>query len=94
MIAWACLTVVSKSHDIFFNNQTTGLVRNLFFNGVPFQFLQVEGPGVLQIQKIRNIAAPKENETSQGAPRLLKLTFTDGHLNCNGVETEKLDKFG
>lgn len=54
----------------------------------------VEGPGVLQIQKIRNIAAPKDNETSQGAPRLLKLTFTDGHLNCNGVETEKLDKFG
>ncbi|CAG2196770.1 TDRD3 [Mytilus edulis] len=54
----------------------------------------VEGPGVLQIQKIRNVAAPKDNEESQGAPRLLKLTLTDGHLNCNGVETEKLDKFG
>ncbi|XP_052077918.1 tudor domain-containing protein 3-like [Mytilus californianus] len=54
----------------------------------------VEGPGVLQIQKIRNVAAPKDNEESQGAPRLLKLTLTDGHLNSNGVETEKLDKFG
>ncbi|CAC5357205.1 TDRD3 [Mytilus coruscus] len=54
----------------------------------------VEGPGVLQIQKIRNVAAPKDNEESQGSPRLLKLTLTDGHLNSNGVETEKLDKFG
>jgi hypothetical protein len=36
VIAWTGLTVVSKSHDIFFNNQTTGLVRNLFFNWVQF----------------------------------------------------------
>ncbi|KAK3100292.1 hypothetical protein FSP39_017721 [Pinctada imbricata] len=54
----------------------------------------VQGPGVLQIQKIRNVAAPKDNEESHYAPRLLKLTLTDGQNTCNGVETEKLDNIG
>lgn len=44
------------------------------------------GKVILQIQKIRNIAAPKSKEESQAAPRMLKLTLTDGHTSCQAVE--------
>ncbi|XP_041358609.1 tudor domain-containing protein 3-like [Gigantopelta aegis] len=54
----------------------------------------LQGPAVLQVQKLRNIAAPKENEHSQTAPRLLKLTLTDGHMTCIGIETENLKNIG
>lgn len=41
---------------------------------------------VLQIQKIRNISAPKSNEESQGAPRMLKLSLTDGESYVQALE--------
>lgn len=40
----------------------------------------------MQIQKIRNVSAPKANEESQAAPRMLKLTLTDGHNFCQAIE--------
>ncbi|KYB27777.1 tudor domain-containing protein 3 isoform X1 [Tribolium castaneum] len=42
---------------------------------------------VLQIQKIRNISAPKANEKSQAAPRMLKLVLTDGETYIQAIET-------
>ena len=42
------------------------------------------------MQKIRNVSAPKANEESQGAPRMLKLSLTDGHANCQAVEIEQI----
>ncbi|XP_069129901.1 tudor domain-containing protein 3-like isoform X3 [Argopecten irradians] len=54
----------------------------------------IEGPGVLQIQKLRNISAPKEHEESQTAPRMLRLTLTDGQQTCNAIEMQKLDRIG
>ena len=57
-------------------------------------YFQVEGPGVLQLQKIRNVSAPKDNEESQTAPRLMKLVLTDGHTNCTAVETEIIKDIG
>ncbi|XP_071499989.1 tudor domain-containing protein 3-like [Diadema antillarum] len=51
---------------------------------------KVQGPYVLQIQKIRNIAAPKSNEDSSVAPRLLRLQLTDGHVTCVGVVIETI----
>ena len=56
--------------------------------------MQVQGPGVLQLQKIRNVSAPKDNEESQYAPRLMKLVLTDGHITCSAVETEMLKDIG
>ncbi|KAM5287760.1 tudor domain-containing protein 3 [Ctenodactylus gundi] len=53
---------------------------------------KLEGPCVLQIQKIRNVAAPKDNEESQAAPRMLRLQMTDGHINCTAVEFRYLSK--
>ncbi|XP_064636492.1 tudor domain-containing protein 3-like isoform X2 [Lineus longissimus] len=51
----------------------------------------VSGPCVLQIQKLRNVAAPKDNEESNTAPKLFKLSLTDGQSNCNAVLTDPVD---
>ncbi|XP_077871935.1 tudor domain-containing protein 3 isoform X3 [Ictidomys tridecemlineatus] len=53
---------------------------------------KLEGPCVLQIQKIRNVAAPKDNEESQAAPRMLRLQMTDGHTSCIAVEFSYMPK--
>ncbi|KAM5311533.1 tudor domain-containing protein 3 isoform 2-T2 [Glossophaga mutica] len=53
---------------------------------------KLEGPCVLQIQKIRNVAAPKDNEESQAAPRMLRLQMTDGHISCTAVEYSYMSK--
>ena len=52
----------------------------------------MEGPLVLQIQKLRNVSAPRDNPESQGAPPLFKLTLTDGHSNIVAIEMEKINK--
>ncbi|XP_053563918.1 tudor domain-containing protein 3 [Bombina bombina] len=53
---------------------------------------KLDGPCVLQIQKIRNITAPKDNEESQAAPRMLRLQMTDGHTSCTAIEFNFLSK--
>ncbi|XP_021058617.1 tudor domain-containing protein 3 [Mus pahari] len=53
---------------------------------------KLEGPCVLQIQKIRNVAAPKDNEESQAAPRVLRVQMTDGHTSCTAVEFSYISK--
>lgn len=52
----------------------------------------LEGPCVLQIQKVRNVAAPKDNEESQAAPRMLRVQMTDGHTSCTAVEFSYISK--
>ena len=48
---------------------------------------------VLQINKIRNVSAPKINEDSSVAPRMIKLTLSDGHNSVQAVEMQpKIDK--
>ncbi|XP_017783114.1 PREDICTED: tudor domain-containing protein 3 [Nicrophorus vespilloides] len=47
---------------------------------------------VVQIQKLRNVSAPKANEDSQAAPRMLKLILTDGHSHCQAIETEQISQ--
>ncbi|XP_032390866.1 tudor domain-containing protein 3 isoform X2 [Etheostoma spectabile] len=53
---------------------------------------KLEGPCVLQVQKVRNVSAPKDHEESQGAPRMLRLQMTDGHTSCVGLEYKHLSK--
>lgn len=57
-----------------------------------FALLQLEGPCVLQLQKVRNISASKDHAESQGAPRMLRLQMTDGHTTCVGIEYKHLSK--
>ncbi|XP_043204746.1 tudor domain-containing protein 3-like isoform X2 [Amphibalanus amphitrite] len=44
--------------------------------------------GVLQVQKVRNVSAPKTNEESQAAPRLLRVTLSDGASTVTALETD------
>ncbi|XP_051768521.1 tudor domain-containing protein 3-like isoform X1 [Ctenopharyngodon idella] len=53
---------------------------------------KLEGPCVLQVQKIRNVAAPKDHEESQASPRMLRVQMTDGHTLCTGLEFKHLSK--
>ena len=47
---------------------------------------------VLQIQKVRNISAPKANEDSGAAPPLLRLQLTDGHTTVLAVVLNSIAK--
>jgi len=51
----------------------------------------LDGGFVLQVTKVRNIAAPKANEESQASTRMLKISLTDGKSTIHGVEVSKLD---
>uniref|UniRef100_A0A2M4AA52 Tudor domain-containing protein 3 n=1 Tax=Anopheles triannulatus TaxID=58253 RepID=A0A2M4AA52_9DIPT len=49
-----------------------------------------DGSGVVQLVKLRNLGAPKVNEESKVAPRLLKLTITDGQTQYVALEHEHI----
>ena len=53
--------------------------------------MQIEGPLVLQIQKVREISLPKENELASLAPQQIKLTLTDGHMAYPGLVAEDIE---
>ncbi|XP_065359540.1 tudor domain-containing protein 3 [Calliphora vicina] len=50
----------------------------------------ISGRIVLQIQKMRNISAPKANEESTTAPRFLQLELTDGVNTIAALELERI----
>lgn len=52
--------------------------------------MQIPGGLIVQLQKVRNVSAPKANEESGAAPRMLKLTLTDGHSTCHAVEIDRI----
>ena len=45
----------------------------------------------MQVSKIRNTSAPKVNEESGTAPRMLKISLTDGKTTVHGIEMSRLD---
>lgn len=48
----------------------------------------IPGRIVLQVQRVRNIAAPKSNEESKAAPRLLQVELSDGQTVLQALELE------
>ena len=48
------------------------------------------GGMVLMVTKIRNVAAPKVKEESGAAPRMLKISLTDGSTTCHAVEVDEI----
>lgn len=48
------------------------------------------GPLVLQVAKMRNVSAPKAFEESGGAPRMLRVTLTDGANTVHGLEVHNI----
>lgn len=51
----------------------------------------INGNIVLQIQKIRNIAAPKCNEQSSSSPRFLQCELTDGVICMQSLEMNRIN---
>ncbi|XP_033214951.1 tudor domain-containing protein 3-like isoform X2 [Belonocnema kinseyi] len=49
-----------------------------------------QGNVILQIQKLRNVAAPKSKEECRSAPRMLKMFLTDGRNNYQAIEIEHI----
>lgn len=49
----------------------------------------IAGPVVVQIQKIRNVSAPKSNPESDNCPRLLRVHLTDGTSYCSAIQWGK-----
>ncbi|CAI8037096.1 Tudor domain-containing protein 3 [Geodia barretti] len=50
---------------------------------------EVEGPLVLQVQRVRNVALPSTRQFSSSASRrLLRVQLTDGRVSLGGVEME------
>lgn len=43
---------------------------------------------IVQIQRIQNISAPKCNQESKAAPRILLLDLTDGSTLCSAIELD------
>ena len=54
------------------------------------QVKSIQGPIVVQLQKIRNVSAPTINQDSQGAPRMLRLNLTDGVIHCVAIEYQSI----
>lgn len=50
----------------------------------------IPSPVVLQVSKVRNISAPKAFEESGSAPRLLKVSLTDGFTTIHALEMQNI----
>ena len=48
---------------------------------------QVEGPLILQIQKVKNVAVSSSKQNSS-SKRFLRIELTDGHTSVSAVELE------
>lgn len=51
-----------------------------------------EGSCVFQLVKLRNVSAPKENESSMTATPMFKITLTDGISHCNCLAINGVNK--
>jgi tudor domain-containing protein 3 len=93
-------SISQKGQDIITENNTVNDKATLLKNALNSDLKEIGSPVlaknankanisqvVLQIQKIRNVSAPKANENSQAAPRMLKLMLTDGDTYIQAVET-------
>ncbi|XP_046995133.1 tudor domain-containing protein 3 [Schistocerca americana] len=81
--------IIQKALDIDLREiSTSGFPEDL--NKTKYE--TIPGSFVVQIQKIRNISAPKANEDSKAAPRMLKLSLTDGQISCQAVEVEYMPR--
>ncbi|XP_050415509.1 tudor domain-containing protein 3 isoform X1 [Patella vulgata] len=94
-----CMEDGNKRTDVIVKNALDTDLREIGAKWLPEELQRgkldyIQGPTVLQITKMKNIAAPKENEESQGAPRMMKIILTDGQTNCTAVETEILKNMG
>lgn len=71
-------------------------MKEISSGGLPPDFaksskLEVPTSGyIVQIQRIQNISAPKCNQESKAASRMLLLELTDGSTLCSAIELDHL----
>lgn len=71
-------------------------LKEISSGGLPSDFaksskLEVPPTGyIVQIQRIHNISAPKCNQESKAAPRMLLLELTDGSTLCSAIELDNI----
>lgn len=71
-------------------------MKEISSGGLPQDFaksskLEVPTSGyIVQVQRIQNISAPKCNQESKSAPRMLLLELTDGSTYCSAIELDHL----
>ncbi|XP_071453136.1 tudor domain-containing protein 3 isoform X2 [Hetaerina americana] len=80
-------SVARKALDVDLREIGTGCFPENVNDG---KLESISGKMVVQVQKVRNVSAPKANEESRGAPRMLKFTLSDGQLTCQAVEFEHI----
>lgn len=69
------------------SNKTGGLASENFKSSK----LEVSNGGaVVQVMGVRNVSAPKANEESKTAPRMIQLDLTDGQNVCLALEMESI----
>lgn len=101
LILWLIVVIGGIGEFIYFIFNNYSLIYchwrggNLLFILFSLIFLltplsKLEGPAVLQVLKLRNISAPKDNEESQTAPKLWKMTLTDGQSSCLAIALEPI----
>ncbi|TRY69972.1 hypothetical protein TCAL_02336 [Tigriopus californicus] len=56
------------------------------------QWVSVPPEGlVLQVSRVRNVAAPKIKEDAASVPKLHKISLTDGHGLCHAIEKRRIE---
>ncbi|XP_070198620.1 tudor domain-containing protein 3-like [Littorina saxatilis] len=92
-----CVENGNRSTDTIVKNATNLDLRDIGEKWLPTDISTgrvkvdyLSGPSVLQVMKLRNISAPKDNQESQTAPRMWKITLTDGHVSVVAVCLEPL----
>ncbi|XP_038055365.1 tudor domain-containing protein 3-like [Patiria miniata] len=81
--------VVRKAMDIDLRHIAVAAIPTDITKG---KMDKMQGPMVLQVQKIRNISAPKANEDSGAAPPLLRIQLTDGHTMVMALVLNSITK--
>ncbi|XP_037933028.1 tudor domain-containing protein 3 [Teleopsis dalmanni] len=73
--------IISTAMDMDFRDIAGGALPSKREETIP-------GRIVLQLQKTRNISAPKSNEESKAAPKFLQLDLSDGQTTIRALELE------
>lgn len=78
----SAVAIIQKALDIDLREISRHFFTDDIYRG---KVDSVTGPCVLQIQKVKNVAAPKY-EYGGGAPPLLRVHLTDGHVTVSAVQ--------
>lgn len=87
-LAWALRTDIKEFGEAF----VVDWVNTAQEDAQARQWLTVPPEGlVLQVSRVRNVAAPKIKEDAASVPKLHKISLTDGHGICHAIEKRRIE---